>query len=514
MSIRQHIPLIVAALLLCVVHLSSSLSSPTTVVTSTTLRASAKLKKIISPNQEQLEAKKFPRTWVPIASTFELDPGRPTPIEFLGQKYVTYQDNSQRWVVFDDACPHRRVPLSEGRVDRETNTLQCSYHGWEFDSSGTCTRIPQLNTDIASKVLSSTRSCVPAYPTAVEKNILWVWPWKDDVMSIVGNPNAHPEGMMKGIADGDENAITTYTRDLPYGWESLVENLIDPAHVPFAHHGLQGKRTDAIPINMTIPTDHGENGFSFEWQDRTMGNYREGTGEFRAPYIVNYDAMFKTEEPRPFKLAAICIPTKPGWSRAIIVNGGSSPSPRDVESRGQNDLAVNDDKDRMKSTKNKKKKKNSIMGILFSKIPTWLVHQLSNRFLDSDLAFLHYQEQERQRRPDYYMLSQSDRCINALRKWIPTYTDIRSDTLPPPLPRSAMFDRWSQHTSHCKQCQAGLAQIKNWRRSIYAVLALSVVGFQFRVAKVSTLLCLGMIRLLQKLENSFKEGEFKHYENH
>ena len=233
------------------------------------------------------------------------------------------------------------------------------------------------------------------------------------------------------------------------------------------------------------------------------GMMRGGIGEFRAPFIVNYDATFKSETPKPFKLAVVCIPTKPGWSRAIVLQGSTESESIETESAGE-----------VKAEKKKKKKKGGLVSLLFSRIPIWLTHQLSNRFLDSDLAFLHFQEQERQRRSNYFMPAPADRCIVALRKWIPKYTDISSQPLPAPLPRSALFDRWTQHTSHCIHCQKGLATIKKWRRSTYVALALSVVGFNFRLAKISTLLCLGVLRLLQKVENSFKEGEFKHYENH
>ena len=30
--------------------------------------------------------------------------------------------------------------------------------------------------------------------------------------------------------------------DLPYSWDFLVENLMDPSHVAFSHHGILGKR--------------------------------------------------------------------------------------------------------------------------------------------------------------------------------------------------------------------------------------------------------------------------------
>ena len=61
-------------------------------------------------------------------------------------------------------------------------------------------------------------------------------------------------GLRLGHLVGRRSAVTrplataTYTRDLPYSWDTLLENIVDPAHIPFAHHGLQGKRDDAIAI--------------------------------------------------------------------------------------------------------------------------------------------------------------------------------------------------------------------------------------------------------------------------
>ncbi|KAL3940045.1 MAG: hypothetical protein SGARI_001142 [Bacillariaceae sp.] len=202
---------------------------------STANNKSGKSKRVTSVNKDALAARKFPRTWVPIASTYEIDPDRPSPVQFLG------------------------------RVNRDSNSLQCSYHGWEFNSKGSCIKIPQATEEVERSALKSSKSCVASYPTHVEKNVIWFWPWKEDVLSIAGQVNKHPEGLMS-TANANPS---TYSRDLPYGWDSLVENLIDPSHVPFAHHGLQGKREDAIPINMTVPESLGEEGFKFEWQDRT-----------------------------------------------------------------------------------------------------------------------------------------------------------------------------------------------------------------------------------------------------
>ena len=447
-------------------------------------RATAK-----SHNAQTLDLKVFPRTWVPIGSTRELDPDRPTPIEFLGQKYITYRDNQECWVVLDDACPHRLAPLSEGRIDRDKNVVQCSYHGWEFTSEGKCNRIPQANSDIAEKAMSSTRSSVASYPTFVENQILFVWPWPDDVLMYTNDTWRFPEGIMEGL----NPIVSTFTRDLPYGWSHLVENLIDPAHVPFAHHGMQGTRMDAIPINMTFPEEKGEAGFSFEWEDRTMGLMRKGKGGFRAPYSIWYDADFQIDPPRKFELSVLCIPTKPGWSRAIVVTTAN------VKAEGE--------------TTNGKK---TLMSRVFKAIPEWMLHIFSNRFLDSDLAFLHYQERElaRQGRPGYYMPAPADRCIGALRQWMAEYTGITGEPLPPSMTRSELFDRYAQHSSHCKVCQQGLKTLRKGRLWAYASIVGSILAIQFRVAKVTLLFSLGLLRIFHKLEGQLKVGGFKHYENH
>lgn len=48
------------------------------------------------------------------------------------------------------AC--RQVPLSEGRV--HDGTLECAYHGWEFDGSGKPVVIPQVSLAVAMPPLA------------------------------------------------------------------------------------------------------------------------------------------------------------------------------------------------------------------------------------------------------------------------------------------------------------------------------------------------------------------------
>jgi hypothetical protein len=314
-----------------------------------------------------------------------------------------------------------------------------------------------------------------------------------------------------------------------------------------------------------------------------VGKYRGGTGEFNAPYGVSYNAhyydtedemvdkrgthliklknklkvnangnahanggdevVFENDEDKEkddagFKLGALCIPTKPGWSRAIIMAGPSKEKGDNNEEKVV--VVVKKEETKEKEKKMKKKKKKSLIGIIFSIIPVWAVHLLSNKFLDSDLAFLHYQEQERLRHIQdgkydggsngYYMPAQSDRCISALRKWIPKYTNYLGDSnnnnkyeLPNTIPRKELFDRYVQHTSHCRHCQKGLKQLQTKiKPRLYGLMTISILasGFNlFRGYKLMTksiaLISFGLIRFITtQIEPAFKDGEFKHYENH
>ena len=49
----------------------------------------------------------------------------------------------------------------------------CSYHGWEFDSEGTCTRIPQAENQVVTK--NQQNLCAVTLPVRQENDLLWVW---------------------------------------------------------------------------------------------------------------------------------------------------------------------------------------------------------------------------------------------------------------------------------------------------------------------------------------------------
>jgi phenylpropionate dioxygenase-like ring-hydroxylating dioxygenase large terminal subunit len=92
-----------------------------------------------------------------------------------GKDIVLWRDGSRQWRCFEDFCPHRLAPLSEGRVESD-GTLLCAYHAWRFDSEGNCVSIPQSeDKQTEAKHCSNKKSCAVAYPTQERQGLLWVW---------------------------------------------------------------------------------------------------------------------------------------------------------------------------------------------------------------------------------------------------------------------------------------------------------------------------------------------------
>ena len=70
-------------------------------------------------------------------------PGKLLPKTMLGEPIVLgRKSDGQVFAAMRNICPHRGIPLSDGRFDGRE--IECCYHGWRFDRAGTCTAIPSL----------------------------------------------------------------------------------------------------------------------------------------------------------------------------------------------------------------------------------------------------------------------------------------------------------------------------------------------------------------------------------
>jgi len=155
----------------------------------------------------------------------------PKPIHFKNNEYVLWK--SRKGIVcMPNRCPHRNAKLSNGRIILQSK-LECPYHGWQFNPSGKCVKIPQLND--TTKI---PKAChLNNIDLKIYDEIIWISPSTNgifkDIETFKENPNYY---------------VTDYFLDAPYSYELQIENLLDPAHLHFVHDGFQGNRKRAGEI--------------------------------------------------------------------------------------------------------------------------------------------------------------------------------------------------------------------------------------------------------------------------
>lgn len=85
-----------------------------------------------------------------------------------------------------------------------------------------------------------------------------------------------------------------FMRDLPYGHDVLLENLLDPAHVPWAHHGVQGDRFNQPNSALGQPEPlQDAHGFSTPFIQDTSKQVRDGTSMQAMSASADADIVFK-----------------------------------------------------------------------------------------------------------------------------------------------------------------------------------------------------------------------------
>lgn len=161
----------------------------------------------------------------------------------LGDQVVLYRLEDGTPAALEDACPHRKLPLSMGQL--EGDTLVCGYHGLTFDCTGNCTDSP------TQRGMTPRRAVVRSYLVVDRYNLLWIWMGdadKADPAEIYEIENFDDPSW--GCTDGGMLPIACN-----YLW--VVDNLLDPSHVAWVHvTSFAGGGTDSAPLDME-QTDQG-----------------------------------------------------------------------------------------------------------------------------------------------------------------------------------------------------------------------------------------------------------------
>ncbi|KAK1411019.1 hypothetical protein QVD17_37563 [Tagetes erecta] len=294
------------------------------------------------------------------------------------------------------------------------------------------------------------KACVAVYPSTVQNGIVWFWPSTDPQYKDILTKKKPPY-----IPELDDPSFTfqMFNRDIPYGYEILIENLMDPAHVPLTRVSFTVKvdREGGRPLDINIRKID-KNGFTAEQQN--------GRWKFVPPCLFHGCLTIggdpdESNGSKKVLLIFICMPVSPGNSRMIFA------SPRN--------FAVWVDRF----------------------VSRWIFHINQNLIIDSDLYLLHVEEKKvMEADPSNwqklcFVPTKSDALVVAFRKWLKKYSDGQLNwgnnfdrSLPPTPPREQLMDRYWTHVVNCSSCNAAYKGLNALEVSlqVFSVVSVAIVA--------------------------------------
>ena len=261
-----------------------------------------------------------------------------------------------------------------------------------------------------------------------------------------------PEHHYPYLQDQIDEGRTYFVRDLPYSLDFLLENFMDPAHIPYAHHSLQGTRDDGSPLEMGVL----ESNFTHveaSFKDISGGKKRDGVLSFQRPALYHFRTRPNATADYTPNLLVFTVPIEEGKCRAILPDFK--------------------------------------LGFL----PDWLGHLGSNRFLNTDTwlhdaernARMHMDSLNKQkgsvsvgaakegRQPtdglNYILATKSDLGPSIFRRWWTkhgladsppnTYGASSVSSLPTrAMNRAEQIDPWIWHAKNCIKCRTALKNMR------------------------------------------------------
>ncbi|CAN8284188.1 unnamed protein product [Cochlearia groenlandica] len=447
---------------------------------------------LINPNEKRgdddVAEYDWTEEWYPLYLTRDVPDDAPLGLTVYDRQIVLYRDGEGTLRCYEDRCPHRLAKLSEGQIT--DGKLECLYHGWQFQGNGQCVKIPQLPAN--AKIPKA--ACAKTYEVKDSQGVVWVW------MSTKTPPKPEKLPWFENF-DRPGFYDISGTHELPYDHSILLENLMDPAHVPISHDrtDFTAKREDAQPLVFEV-TERTNRGFAGTW-----GREKDGKGSnllrFDAPCVLQNNREFEGKDgvKNYFSGLFLCRPTGQGKSMLIVRFGVTKRSP------------------------------------LVKVLPLWFWHQNACKVFEQDMGFLSSQNEvlmkEKVPTKDLYLnLKSSDTWVSEYRKWMdkvghgmPYHFGHKTISLPkvPPVVEHApagliagfsatypakgglgtmhapnLANRYFRHVIHCRSCSNVIKSFEMWKNIFsgaavaMTALAILVVSRQWKAVLLgSAALC-------------------------
>jgi len=137
-----------------------------------------------------------------------------------GESVVMYRRENGEPVALSDRCPHRFAPLSLGKI--RGDSVECGYHGLQFDASGKCVFNPHGNCHIPQTAR------VRSFPFIEKFSLMWIW---------MGDPDlADPSTITDySFLDDKRRARVDGYLYVNANYQLEIDNLLDLSHTQFVH---------------------------------------------------------------------------------------------------------------------------------------------------------------------------------------------------------------------------------------------------------------------------------------
>lgn len=350
--------------------------------------------------------------WYAVCAVVDVPEREPLAVTIFDIPLAVYRVRKGEYAVLADRCAHRLAPLSEGRVVLGRNgaaEVECAYHGWRYGDCGSCTKIPQVHGGARPPRSASVRS----YTVVERLGMLWVW---------LGNTKADESRVPVPEFVNGLTAGVTFVRELPYGMETLLENVADEEHIHWAHHGVSAMYNRKNGGKGSYFDAHRE-----DWGLKgTRGAY---DGGFEPPCVVWY--RFKVPILELACVMFIACPISVDRCRLLFL---------------------------------RVLKANSLPGRAFVGMqhikPRWWEHIVPNTILDGDTVLLRVIERDMGDPPKWKtdtipLATTSDNFVVQLRSWMDEYRDdmpyLRKRSQYSPS-KEQLIERTLSHTSRCSSC--------------------------------------------------------------
>lgn len=183
------------------------------------------------------------------------------------------------------------------------DSIQCPYHGWQFDQNGSCVKRPGCSEP--AEIDCST----PAFQACERNGLIWVQLDKSPTEETPPQANWHQD---------DRFASFHWSNTLQSEFIDGIENLLDATHTPFVHAGLIRTESNPQTFRATVRIREGkaeaeycDEGKQSGWISKIFESNRGSSfGRFIPPCIAELE--YRSKEHTEFVLNSHFTPTEDG----------------------------------------------------------------------------------------------------------------------------------------------------------------------------------------------------------